>query len=71
MRHGAGEIRGPRDTGNPPWDVNTMRTLKGLSNAAFVDGSVHPRTITSLLDMQPYPGNGAFAQGVFISGYVY
>ena len=71
LRHGSGEIRGPRDTGNPPWDVNTMRTLKGLTNAAFVDGSVHPRTITSLLDMQPYPGNGSFAQGVFISGYVY
>ncbi len=72
MRHGSGEIRSVRDIGNPPWDVNTVRsTLKGLTNAAFVDGSVHPRTITSLLDMQPYPGNGTFAQGVFISGYVY
>ena len=71
FRHGSGEIRGPRDTSYTVWTVAAVRTLKGISNVAYVDGSVFGRTSNYLIDVTAYPGNGGFAQGVFISGYVY
>ena len=70
-RHGSGEIRGPRDTSATTWTAAAVRTLKGTSNVAYVDGSVFGRTSNYLMDVKRYPGNGTFALDVFLSGYVY
>ena len=71
FRHGSGEIRGPKDTAAATWTVAAVRTLKGITNVAYVDGSVFGRTSNYLMDVKRYPGNPTFAQDVFLSGYVY
>ena len=71
MKHGSGEIRSSQDVSST-WDATTMRTLTGITNVAYVDGSVFGRTSRYLMDVPRHPDNTESGiLNVLLSGFVY